>query len=102
MTRLFVRERTLPPWLATASMLLLVSLAACAPQPARYGGGAPLSEKSILRALDAVRADDDQRARVLGAFETARPKLEELRDQGESLREQVHEISPRSNDYMAR
>jgi hypothetical protein len=77
-------------WMSAA--VLLASLAACGPAYTRHGGGAPLSEQTVLRALKAVKASEEQRAKVLGAYETVRPKLEELRDQTESLRDQVKDL----------
>jgi len=82
-------------WLTAAA--LFAALSGCADQPAHHG----LTQDTLLRALTAVKASEEQRAKVLGSFETLRPKVEELRDQADYLRMQMHELEPRTPGYMA-
>jgi len=87
--------------LSLALVCLACLVSGCAPTPARFGG-AEFTEGSIVRALNAVKANDEQRARVLGAFEVARPKLEDLRYESVSLRAQMRDLSPLAEDYIAK
>ena len=92
-----MRSQLLPSVLVCLACLV----SGCAPTPARFGG-AEFTEGSIVRALNAVKANDEQRARVLGAFEVARPKLEDLRYESVSLRAQMRDLSPLAEDYIAK
>jgi hypothetical protein len=90
-----------PQPLPSALVCFACLVSGCAPTPARFGG-ASFTERSVVRALDAVKANDEQRARVLGAFEVARPKLDELRYESASLHAQMRDLSPVAEDYLAK
>jgi uncharacterized protein (DUF3084 family) len=83
-------------WLTAA--VLFASLSGCAAQPAHRG----LTQQALFDALTAVKASDEQRAKVLGYYETLRPKSEELRDEAEQLRIQIHELEPRTAGFIAK
>jgi hypothetical protein len=68
---------------ATVLTLLSIALAACSPRPAVRPGGDFVSreERSIYIALREVKASDDQRAKILAAYDESSPRLRLLGDE---------------------
>jgi len=83
-------------WVTAA--VLFAGLSGCAGEQVRHG----LTQETLLDALTAVKASEEQRAKVLGSYETLRPKVDELRDEADLLRVELHELEPRSATFVAK
>ena len=81
-------------WMTAA--VLLAGLSGCAGESVRRG----LTQQTLLDALTAVKASEEQRAKVLGSYENLRPKVDELRDEADLLRTELHELEPRSESFV--
>lgn len=77
--------------------LLPIALAACSPRPAYRPGGdfSARPEKAVYIALREVNASDEQRLKVMAAFDESEPKLRALGDEAEDLLNRWHRLDRR-------
>ena len=83
-----------------AVALVAALLAGCASRPAQPGGDFAIpSEKLVFLALKAAAARDDQRLKVMEAYDLARPKLSALGKEGQELIEEWRELDRNKPDF---
>lgn len=83
-----------------AAVLVASLLSGCASRPAQPGGDfAIASEKLVFRALKAASARDEQRLKVMEAYDLARPRLNALNKESQGLIEEWRELDRNKPDF---
>jgi outer membrane PBP1 activator LpoA protein len=85
-------------------ILAVLLLSACATRGPHNGPYAPSSgslyERQVIAALANMRATDEQRAKVLGAYDQLAPVLKNSDQQSTTVRKQWQALDPRDASYM--
>lgn len=85
-----------------ACLALAALLGACAAPPRHqlsYATTGPAFERRIILALAEVKASDDQRRKVLAAYDVLQPQLTALEKEADAIRDEWRRLDPRSEAY---